>query len=230
MVASTGTAAEPAVIAANLSRIRERIAAAAVRAGRDPESVRLVGVSKTFAAAAVVAAVRAGLADVSENRVQEAAAKAPEVALAGARPVWHLIGHLQTNKVKAALQLFDYIHSVDSLRLAESLSRHAERPLDVLLEVNVAGEASKTGFAPAEVPAAASAVAALPGVHLHGLMTVAPEVASAEDVRPVFRELRQLNESLGLAELSMGMSGDFEVAIEEGATMVRIGRAIFGPR
>jgi pyridoxal phosphate enzyme (YggS family) len=230
MVASTGTAAEPSIIAANLARVRERIATAAARAGRDPAAVRLIGVSKTFPASAVIAAVGAGLGDVGENRVQEAAAKKPEVTAAGAQAVWHLIGHLQTNKIRAALQLFDSIHSVDSLRLAESLSRHAQHPIDILLEVNVAGEATKTGFSPAEVPAAASAIAALPRLRLRGLMTVAPEVTDPEAVRPVFRELRQLNASLGLSELSMGMSGDFEVAIEEGATMVRIGRAIFGPR
>jgi pyridoxal phosphate enzyme (YggS family) len=230
MVASTGSAADPAIIAANLALIRERIAVAAARAGRSPASVRLVGVSKTFPAAAVTSAVQAGLMDVGENRVQEAATKAPEVTAAGGRPLWHLVGHLQTNKVKAALSIFGYIHSVDSLRLAESLSRHAEAPLDLLLEVNVAGEATKTGFAPSNLPAAVAAIAALPSLRLNGLMTVAPEAPNPEDARPVFRTLRTLNESLGLTELSMGMSGDFEVAIEEGATMVRIGRAIFGPR
>ncbi len=230
MVASTGRAADPSVIAANLARVRERIAATAARAERDPASVRLIGVSKTFPAPAIIAAVQAGLADVGENRVQEAAAKAPDVMAAGARPVWHLIGHLQTNKVKAALEFFDYVHSVDSLRRAESLSRHAQRPLDILLEVNVAGESTKTGFNPAEVPAAAATIGVLPRLRLHGLMTVAPEVRDPEEVRSVFRDLRELNASLGLRELSMGMSGDFEVAIEEGATMVRLGRAIFGPR
>jgi pyridoxal phosphate enzyme (YggS family) len=217
-------------IAANIERVRNRITAAAERAGRPPSSVRLIGVSKTFPAAAVVAAVRAGLPDIGENRVQEAAAKAPEVAISGVKPVWHLIGHLQTNKVKAALALFEYIQSVDSMRLAESLSRYAQRPVEILLEVNVAGETTKTGFNPSEVRSAAATIASLPNLVLRGLMTVAPEVSNPEDVRPVFRTLRELNESVGLSELSMGMSGDYEVAIGEGATMVRIGRAIFGPR
>lgn len=226
--ATAVTSAE--AIGANLARVHDRIAAAAERAGRSPAGVRLVGVSKTFPAGAVLAAVRRGLADVGENRVQEAAPKAAAVAAAGERPRWHLIGHLQTNKVKQALDLFDVIQSVDSLNLAEALSRRAQSPLDILLEVNVAAEASKTGFSSDEVPAAAERVAALPQLAVRGLMTVAPLTDDPEDVRPVFRRLRQLSEALGLPELSMGMSGDYEVAVEEGATIVRIGRAIFGAR
>ncbi|MFQ5880728.1 MAG: YggS family pyridoxal phosphate enzyme, partial [Dehalococcoidia bacterium] len=135
-----------------------------------------------------------------------------------------------TNKVKAALVLFDVIQSVDSLRLAAALSQRAQRPVPILLEVNIAGEATKYGFAGEEVMAAAEAVARLPNLELRGLMTVAPLVADPEEVRPLFRRLRQLRDALGLPELSMGMTDDFEVAIEEGATIVRIGRAIFGPR
>jgi pyridoxal phosphate enzyme (YggS family) len=224
------TAAADQIVAANLEYVRARVSAAAERAGRDPSSVRLIGVSKTFPASSVVAAFRAGLVDIGENRVQEAAAKSASVAAAGASPTWHLIGHLQTNKVKPALEQFRWIHSVDSLRLAAAISRHASNPVEILLEVNVAGEPTKTGFNPEEVLAVAPEIAAFSNLALRGLMTVAPEVSNSEDVRSVFRELRRLNEQLGLRELSMGMSGDFEVAIGEGATMVRIGRAIFGQR
>jgi pyridoxal phosphate enzyme (YggS family) len=224
------TAIDRSRIAENLERVRARIAEAAERAGRSAADVRLVGVSKTFPASAVVAAVRAGLSDVGENRVQEAAAKQPEVAAAGAQPLWHLIGHLQTNKAGQALELFSLIHSVDSLRLAEALSRRAMRPLGILLEVNVAAEATKSGFSPDAVSAAAGRIATLPNLDLCGLMTVAPLVADAEEVRPIFRRLRGLRDALGLRELSMGMSADYAVAIEEGATIVRVGRAIFGER
>lgn len=230
MTAQTTPSTESIRIAANIEQVHRRIAAAAERAGRAPSSVRLIGVSKTFPAAAVVAAVQAGLQDIGENRVQEAAPKVAEVGAAGVQPIWHLIGHLQTNKVKAALDLFGYIHSVDSVHLAGVLSRSARRPIELLLEVNVAGEASKTGFALGEVAAAASAIAAMPGLSLRGLMTVAPLVDDPEAVRPVFRQLHELGSGLGLSELSMGMSGDYEIAIAEGATMVRIGRAIFGER
>jgi pyridoxal phosphate enzyme (YggS family) len=224
-------AAGSGTIAENLARVRGRIERAAARAGRAPSSVRLVGVSKTFPPQAIVQALRAGLSDVGENYIQEAATKVAEVAAtATPRPRWHLVGHLQTNKVRTALELFDVIESVDSVRLAEALSRRAVKPVEVLLEVNVAGEATKTGFSPEEVPAAAGRIAALPNLALRGLMTVAPEADDPEEVRPVFRRLREFGLALGLPELSMGMSGDFEVAIAEGATIVRIGRAIFGAR
>jgi PLP dependent protein len=224
------TGYDVAAVAANLARVRARIDTAAQRAGRDPSTVRLVGVSKTFPAEAVVAAVKAGLPDIGENRVQEAVVKAAAVSNFGIQPAWHLIGHLQTNKVKAALALFKSIESLDSLHLAESLNRHAAHPIEVLLEVNVAGEATKTGFSVEELPAAAHAVAGLSMLRLKGLMTVAPLADDPEDVRPVFRRLCQMGEQLDLPELSMGMSGDYEVAIGEGATIVRIGRAIFGAR
>lgn len=224
------TSVDRAGIAANLERVRARISAAAERAGRSPAEVRLLGVSKTFPAQTVLAAVQAGVTDLGENRVQEAATKAPVLAAAGARPRWHLIGHLQTNKIRSSLELFAIIHSVDSLRLAEALSGRAERPVEILLEVNVAGEASKSGFAPQETAAAAEWIARLPNLQLSGLMTVAPLTSDPEDVRPVFRRLRELRDAIGLRELSMGMSSDYEVAIDEGATFVRIGRAIFGER
>lgn len=217
-------------VAAGLARVRGRIAAAAEREGRSPSDVCLVGVSKTFPAEAVVAAVRCGLVDVGENRVQEAVPKAAAVVAAGEHPRWHLIGHLQTNKIAPALSLFEIVESVDSLHLAEALSRRAQKPLQVLLEVNVAGEATKTGFSPEETLSLAERIAALPHLDVRGLMTVAPIAEDPEEVRPVFRRLRELGSALGLRELSMGMSADYEVAIAEGATVVRIGRAIFGAR
>jgi pyridoxal phosphate enzyme (YggS family) len=187
-----------------------------------------VAVSKSFPAQAIEEAVAAGIAHIGENRVQEAVAKIP--SLRHLPVTWHMVGHLQTNKAKTALELFDIIQSMDSLRLAEVLSRRAERAVPVLLEVNVAGEASKFGLSPQEVLQTAEAVARLPHLDVRGLMTIAPLVGDPEEVRPVFRELRRLRDALGLPELSMGMTDDFEVAIEEGATLVRIGRAIFGER
>jgi len=215
-------------VAERLALVRERVARATERAGRSPAEVTIVAVSKSFPAQAIEEAAAAGVAHIGENRVQEAAAKIP--SLRRLPLTWHMVGHLQTNKAKTALQLFDIIQSMDSLRLAEVLSRHAERAIPVLLEVNVAGEASKFGFSPQEVLQAAEAVARLPHLDVRGLTTVAPLVSDPEEVRPVFRELRRLRDALGLAELSMGMTDDFEVAIEEGATLVRIGRAIFGER
>jgi pyridoxal phosphate enzyme (YggS family) len=218
-----------ATIAERVAHVRQRVERAAERAGRSPADVTIVAVSKGFPPSAIDEVVVAGIADVGENRVQEATAKI--AALRGLPVTWHLVGHLQTNKAKTALELFDIIHSVDSLHLAQVLS-HPDRsgPLPILLEVNVAAEASKFGFAPAEVAAAAQVVARLPHLDLRGLMTVAPFVSDPETVRPVFRELRRLRDALGLRALSMGMTDDFEVAIEEGATLVRIGRAIFGER
>jgi len=215
-------------IAERVAHVQQRVQRAAERAGRSPAEVTIVAVSKGFPPSVIDEAVIAGIAHVGENRVQEAAAKI--AALRGLPVTWHLVGHLQTNKAKTALELFDIIHSVDSLHLAEVLSSRAERPLPILLEVNAAGEASKFGLPPGEVAAAAQAIARLPRLDLRGLMTVAPFVSDPETVRPVFRELRRLRDALGLRELSMGMTDDFEVAIEEGATLVRIGRAIFGER
>jgi pyridoxal phosphate enzyme (YggS family) len=217
-------------IAANTRIVRDRITAAAERAGRDPAAVRLIAVTKTFPPAVCAAAVQAGLTDLGENRVQEGVAKAATLAESGMKPVWHLIGHLQSNKVKAALGAFTVIHSVDSVELAQAISRRAARPVAVLLEVNVAGEATKFGLSPEETPATYRAIAGLPNIEVRGLMTVAPQTDDPETVRPVFRHLRALAERLGLPELSMGMSGDYEVAVEEGATMVRVGSALFGPR
>ncbi len=217
-------------VAENLARVRERMAAACRRAGRSPDEVTLVGVSKGVPARAVAEAYTAGLQDVGENRVQEAAAKIETLAAQGVRPRWHLVGHLQTNKAKTVTGLFAILHSVDSVRLAQALSRRAREPLPILLEVNVAQEASKFGFTPREVASSLQSIADLPNLDVRGLMTIAPQTDQPESVRPIFQRLRELRDELGLRDLSMGMTNDFEVAIEEGATMVRVGRAIFGER
>ena len=206
------------------------MAAACRQAGRSPDEVTLVGVSKGMPASRVAEAHAAGLQDVGENRVQEAAAKIEALAAQGVRPRWHLVGHLQTNKAKTVTGLFAILHSVDSFRLAQALSRRAREPLPILLEVNVAQEASKFGFTPQEVASALRSIVDLPNLDVRGLMTIAPQTDQPESVRPVFQRLRELRDELGLRELSMGMTNDFEVAIEEGATMVRVGRAIFGER
>jgi pyridoxal phosphate enzyme (YggS family) len=217
-------------IAENLSRVRERIEAACRRAGRSTDDITLVGVSKGFGVDEIAEACAAGLRDLGENRVQEAAPKIEELAARGIRPRWHLIGHLQSNKAKTASDLFAIIHSIDSLRIAEAISRRASAAMPVLLEVNVSQEASKYGFLMDEVVPALPAIQALLNLDVRGLMTVAPLVDDPEAVRPFFGQLRELRDRLGLPHLSMGMTGDFEVAIEEGATMVRVGRAIFGER
>lgn len=223
----------------NISRVRERIAAACQRSGRRVEDVRLIAVSKTVAPDRIRQAYEAGLRDFGENRVQEAEAKRP--ALSDLTVTWHLIGHLQTNKAKSARELFHWIHSVDSLRLAAKLDKSAvcsgER-LPVLLEVNLGEETSKSGAQENEVVALAEQVDQLETIELRGLMTIPPFLDDPERVRPFFRRLRLLAEKINsarlpnvsLQDLSMGMSHDFEVAIEEGATMVRVGTAIFGAR
>lgn len=217
-------------LAERLAAVQRRIQQAAQRAGRSPHEVTIIAVSKGFPVEAVRQALMAGVTHIGENRVQEALPKIMTLRQEGLSVVWHMVGHLQTNKVKTALAFFDIIHSVDSLYLAQAISRRATAPVPILLEVNVAGEATKFGFAPQEVPEAAEAVGRLPHIQLQGLMTVAPLAKDPEEVRPVFRRLRELRDALGLKELSMGMTDDFEVAVEEGATMVRIGRAIFGQR
>lgn len=189
-----------------------------------------MAVTKGVSPTAIQAAFRAGVRHFGENRVQEAQAKREQLLGLEPRPTWHFMGHLQTNKVGAALRLFDIIHSVDSLRLAEALSQRVQGKIPILLEVNIAGEATKSGFLPNQLEAAFREIGRLPGLEVKGLMTVAPQAASPEEVRPFFREMHQLAEALRLAELSMGMSDDFEVAVEEGATMVRLGRVIFGQR
>lgn len=217
-------------VAENLERVKARLAAAAGSAGRRAEDVAIVGASKTVAPERIAEAVRAGLRHIGENRVQEAAPKRQALRGLEAPVTWHMIGHLQTNKVKQALETFDVIQSIDSVKLGEAIARRAGRQAPVLLEVNMAEEATKSGFAPAEVEEAARLLRALPELKVMGLMTVAPMADDPEAVRPVFRRLREIRDVLGLRELSMGMSEDFEVAVQEGSTMVRIGRAIFGER
>jgi PLP dependent protein len=222
--------AAPVTTSERIAAIRQRIAVACERGQRDPAGVTLIAVSKTFPANAVEAGWKAGLRDFGENRVQEGVAKAAELEKAGIVPSWHLIGHLQRNKAKEAMQCFAILHAVDSERLLEAIEAAGLPPVRICLEVNVAAEETKFGVSPAEAGRLAAFARSLGRVRLQGLMTVAPRAANPEAVRPVFRSLRELAGDLGLGMLSMGMSEDFEVAIEEGSTHVRIGRAIFGER
>jgi pyridoxal phosphate enzyme (YggS family) len=217
-------------IEANIREVQRRIARACERSHRSPDEITLVAITKGVEVPAIRTAFNLGIRDFGENRVQEAEAKIVQLADLKPNVTWHMVGHLQSNKAKSAVELFDIIHSVDSVRLAEILNRRAQKTLPVLLEVNVSGEATKGGFSVVETEAAVKAIKQLPNLKVLGLMTVAPFVADAEEVRPVFRKLRELRDLLGLEHLSMGMTDDFEVAIEEGATMLRIGRAIFGER
>lgn len=234
---SAGAAA--AALPERLAAVRAAIAAACERAGRDPAAVTLVGVTKTHPVEAVQEALAAGLVDLGENRAQELEPKAMAAAEQGLRPRWHFIGHLQRNKVRQVAPHIAVLHSLDSLRLARELERRfaeqqsaagAAEPLPCYLEVNVAGEASKQGIEPSAVPGLLSEIAPLTRLRVAGLMTIAPQVSDPQQVRPVFRALRELAEAHGLAGLSMGMTEDYPVAVEEGATIVRVGRAIFGPR
>jgi len=241
-----------AMIRKNLSQVRERIAEAALRAGRDPAEVTLVAVTKTFPLQVVLDGYEAGLRHFGENRPEEGAEKVPRVneSVQGERPTWHMIGHVQSRKAALAVAHFDMVHSVDRVRIARRLSRfavEAGKEMPVLLECNVSGEESKYGFPVARQQedeaqreaffAACAEVLSLPALRVEGLMTMAPFTDDPETVRPVFAMLRALREALAerfpagsWRELSMGMSDDFEVAVEEGATMVRIGRALFGER
>jgi len=223
-------------LAENFETVRRQIRAACDRAGRNPDSVTLVAVSKTHPPEAIQAAAACGQVFFGENKVQEARTKIPSCP---GRLRWHFIGHLQSNKCRDAVELFELIQSVDSLALAREINKRAEaaaRTLPVLLEVNVAGEASKFGYAPDKMLAELRELNALSRLEIQGLMTVPPWTADPEKARPHFRRLRELKGQaeavLGapLLHLSMGMSGDFAVAIEEGATIVRVGTALFGPR
>ncbi len=219
-----------------LQGVQARIAAACAKAGRKPDEVEIIGVSKTFGPDVVREAWEAGIRRFGENKVQEAAWKIPECV---GGPEWHLIGHLQRNKVRPALDLFSVIHSVDSVRLLEQIERVADecgqRP-EILLEVNVSGEASKSGLSPAQAPEVIEYALGCRNITLTGLMTLAPFCPDAELARPVFAKLRGLRErwasqfGIGLPNLSMGMSNDYLVAVEEGATWVRLGTVLFGHR
>lgn len=221
----------------SLRRVRRRIIEAARRAGRDPGEITLVAVSKTVAAPVIKEALALGVKDLGENRVQELIQKQP---LLPAGLNWHFIGHLQTNKVKKIIDKVSLIHSLDRWTLAEEISRAARglsRPVQVLVQVNVAGEETKHGLDPGRTEDFVRQAAQLPGLEIRGLMTMAPWCADPEEVRPVFRKTmdlaRQLKERVPGVKmdcLSMGMTGDFEVAVEEGATILRVGTAIFGGR
>jgi pyridoxal phosphate enzyme (YggS family) len=222
-------------IAQNIAAVSARIEAAAGRAGRNVADIQLVAVSKTHPPEVVAEAVAEGLTVFGESRIQEAKAKIPELP---GKLEWHFIGHLQTNKAREAVELFHTVQSVDSVRLARELDQCAERAsrrLAVLLECNVSGERTKFGFKPDEIMAALAELNSLPRLEIQGLMTMAPFFENPQEARPTFRALRELRDQLQqrhgipLPELSMGMTNDFEAAIEEGATMVRIGTAIFQP-
>jgi pyridoxal phosphate enzyme (YggS family) len=225
-------------IAENVARVRERMEAAARRAGRDPGKIRLVAVSKTVESGRIRQALEAGVDSLGENYVQEAQKKIEEL---GRGAAWHFIGHLQSNKAKAAVRLFDYVHSVDSLRLAQELSRVAgqqNKVLPVLLQINLGQETTKFGALQDDTLRLLEQMGLLPGISVKGLMTLPPFFDNPEESRPYFHVLRDLAEAVSrrkiagvsMEELSMGMSNDFETAIEEGATLVRVGTAIFGPR
>jgi pyridoxal phosphate enzyme (YggS family) len=223
----------------NLEKIRERIETAALRAGRDPQSVKLVAVSKKIDSHLIEEAIAAGQTIFGENYMQEAKEKINRLQAA---VQWHFIGHIQSKKAKDAAALFDLVHTVDNLKLARALDKHAGlagRTLSVLVQVNVGGEAQKEGVAPENAEELLVSMGELTNLKVRGLMTMPPFMSNPEDVRPYFRTLRQLAEHFAQKghfdrrdgfELSMGMSGDFEVAIEEGATLVRVGTALFGPR
>jgi pyridoxal phosphate enzyme (YggS family) len=233
-------------INSNLARLRERISAAATHAGRGPNEITLVPITKTYPPQIIEKALTAGLGEFGENRVQEAEPKIKWFREKGIHLKWHMVGHLQRNKVKKAIQLFDIVHSVDSVRLAREIGRRSEMAkltMPILLEVNASGEASKYGFRVAKEEqeeqffSAVEEIATLPNLDVQGLMTMAPFGAPKEQVRSHFRRLSSLLHKLeekfpeeGWRHLSMGMTDDFEVAIEEGATIIRIGRAIFGEK
>jgi PLP dependent protein len=223
-------------VAQNLKEVRAAIIAAAQKAGRDPDSVRLVAVSKTVELSRLQAAINAGQDLFGENYLQEARDK---IAVLGTKVSWHLVGSLQSNKARGAVELFDLIHAVDRLRLAHALDAAAARQgkvQDVLIQVNQGGETTKSGVEPEAAPELLQEVARLPHLRVLGLMTMPPWFPDPETARPYFRALRELRDrlrnlsGLPLTELSMGMSGDFAVAVEEGATLVRVGTAIFGSR
>ena len=226
-------------VAQNVARVQERIRQAAGRVGRDPEDIQLIAASKTVEAARIRAAIAAGIEILGENYLQEARKKIGQ--LGSQRVEWHCIGALQRNKVRYIFDLFSMVHAVDRLSLAEEISRRGERlgrSMQVLLEVNTGGEVTKSGFEPQVLLAEVEKLAALPFIQVRGLMTIPPPTPEPEGARPYYQELRDLRdqlqrrgiEGLDFTELSMGMTADFEVAIEEGATMVRVGTAIFGPR
>jgi pyridoxal phosphate enzyme (YggS family) len=226
-----------AIIQENLERVLEKIEKAAGRVGRDPKNIDLVAVSKTVSSQKINEGIKAGIKIIGENKVQEAKSKKDSVDPV----IWHMVGHLQTNKVKHALQIFDMIQSVDSLHLAEEMNKRCQmagKKIPILIEVNTSGEASKFGCDPQKLPDLVSEISQLKQLEIRGLMTIGLFTDQMDLVRPCFIQLRELSEKIdqlslegvSMNQLSMGMSSDYEVAIEEGATMVRIGTAIFGSR
>lgn len=224
------TTETPTDIARQLDEIRRRVAGACEVAGRQPAAVEIVAASKTVEPDRMIEAARAGIRTFGENRIQQAEPKIAEFDRRGVTATWRMIGHLQSNKINKALRLFDAIDSVDSIELAREIDSRATEPMQVLLEVNVAGEESKSGVSTGELRALVDATVDLPNLDVRGLMTIAPLVSDPELVRPIFASLRGLAERWGFADLSMGMTDDLEVAVEEGSTMIRVGRALFGSR
>jgi pyridoxal phosphate enzyme (YggS family) len=224
------------VIADNIGKLKARIAAVCQSCGRQPEEITVVAVAKTRTAAEIEEALACGTLDIGENRVQEAVEKYKGIRDKGYGIRWHMVGRLQTNKVKEAVRIFDLIHSLDSLRLAQAIDKEAVKlgkVQDVLLEVKTSPEETKSGVSAAEAPALLRGLSALANIKVRGLMTVAPQVTRPEQARPYFRLLRELRDKLAtcdlrLTTLSMGMTDDFAAAVAEGATMLRIGRGIFG--
>jgi len=225
-------------IAANIDKVRQRIAATAARCNRSPDSIKLLAVSKTFSSSAVEQVINAGVTAFGENYIQEAKEK---ISAIKKRVEWHMIGHLQTNKAKYAVNLFEYIHSVDRLELAQEINKRAgliNRKINILIEINISGEKTKFGITPSHAVGLIKEISVLENLYIKGLMMMAPYSENPENSRPFFAELRNLQQNIinegipgiQMANLSMGMTDDFEVAIEEGATIVRIGRAIFGER
>ncbi|MDP3730835.1 MAG: YggS family pyridoxal phosphate-dependent enzyme [Candidatus Omnitrophota bacterium] len=222
-----------AMIAENLKDVTQRISRSCEKSGRSPDDVKLICVTKEAELSQIEEALASGVRNIGENRVQDALVKHNAI---GGRAIWHLIGHLQTNKVKDAVRIFSLIHSVDSVRLAKEIDAQAKRidkVQEILIQVNTSGEESKFGVAPDETLKLFKEVRLYPDISISGLMTIAPEVDDPEKARPCFRKLRELRDELNsilntqYSILSMGMTNDFEVAVEEGSTMVRIGRAIF---
>ncbi len=217
-------------IKANLQDIQDRIDRACSRSQRTPSDITVIAITKLVDASTLRTAYECGIKEFGENRVQDAEKKIRELSDIKQNITWHMVGHLQSNKAKLAAELFDIIHSVDSVKVAQILDQHTPKPLPVLIQVNVSGEMAKYGVSIDKAPVLVDEVRRLSNLKIIGLMTIAPLVDNPANIRPVFQELRRVRDRLGLEHLSMGMTDDFEIAVEEGATILRIGRAIFKDR
>ncbi len=218
-------------ISNNLIKIKRRIRQAAFISQRKLSAITIMAATKTVPTEAILSAHECGITNFGENYVQEAEKKKMALGLQTTDVEWHMIGHLQSNKVNKAVEIFDVIESVDSVSLAEAIAKKATtKPIPIMLEINISLESSKFGFYPEDLRTVYKKLKSLSELCITGLMTIAPQVSDTEKVRPFFRHLRKLNDELGLSELSMGMTNDFEIAIQEGATIIRLGRALFGPR